>query len=244
MPWGLIENFRTALQYRGGWKGLLQHMYSNGDFPFKIGTYMGCDAFGNRYYENRVDYPTGQHRWVEPADIQNFDSSQIPPEWHGWMTSMNDVTPSQEDEYFEKMTKRINPSAPSDAPYKHNIGYQNELFHFNGMHNQSQIRSRGYGIGNSIVGLPPFAPDAYYTQPGSPYNPAFIRKFEYEGDLDEAKGGGRPYKNDLWKERLMTAAEKEAKVNPPNGVDFVESGTKLTPREEAILARGGTIPGK
>jgi NADH:ubiquinone oxidoreductase subunit len=205
---------------------------------------MGCDAHGNRYYENRTDYPFGQHRWVEPADIHNFDSSHIPPEWHGWMTSMNDATPSQEDEYIEEMTKRINPSAPSDAPYVNNVGYQNELFHFNGMHNQSQIRSRGYGIGNPIVGLPPFAPHAFYTQPGSPYNPAFIRKTEFEGDLDEKKGGGRPYKNDLWKKRLMTAAEKQAIENPPDGVDLVDAARKLTPREEAILARGGTLPGQ
>ena len=28
---------------------------------------MGGDAAGNRYYENRVDYPFGQHRWVEPG---------------------------------------------------------------------------------------------------------------------------------------------------------------------------------
>jgi hypothetical protein len=202
---------------------------------------MGCDAAGNRYYENRVDYPVGQHRWVEPADIHNFDSSHIPPEWHGWMTHMNDATPSQEGEYFEEMKKRIRPTAPSNAPYDHNIGYQNELFNFNHMHDQSQIRSRGYGIGNPIVGLPPFAPSAFYTQPGSPYNPSFIRKFQYEGDLDEAKGGGRPYKNDLWKERLMTAAEKEATVNPPNGVDMVDSAAKLTPKQEAILARGGTL---
>jgi len=241
---GLVENFRTALKYRGGVRGLLEHMYANGDFPFKVGTYMGCDAHGNRYYENRTDYPIGQHRWVEPADIHNFDSSMVPPEWHGWMTSMNDATPTTEPEYIDEMKKRIHPSAPSDAPYDHNVGYQNEYFNFNGMHNQSQIRSRGYGIGNSIVGLPPFAPDAFYTQPGSPYNPAFIRKFQYEGDLDEAKGGGRPYKNELWKKRLMTAAEKDAAENPPDGVDMVASAGKLSPREEAILARGGTLPGK
>lgn len=50
----------------------------NGDYPFKFGTYMGHDAAGNRYYENRVDYPFGQHRWVEPGDIHNFDSASIP----------------------------------------------------------------------------------------------------------------------------------------------------------------------
>lgn len=40
---------------------------------------MGCDMAGNRYYENRVDYPFGQHRWVEPGDVHNFDATQIAP---------------------------------------------------------------------------------------------------------------------------------------------------------------------
>mmetsp|Transcript_14696 Transcript_14696/g.40623 ORF Transcript_14696/g.40623 Transcript_14696/m.40623 type:complete len:159 (-) Transcript_14696:406-882(-) len=158
------------------------------------------------------------------------------------MMHMHDEPPHQEEEQFNRLKQNIDPSAPSDAPYDHNIGYQNEVFNFNGMHNQSQIRSRGYGIGNSIVGLPANAPDAYYTQPGSPYNPAFIRKFEYKGDLDEATGGGRPYKNDVWKKRLMTAAEKEEIENPSDTVD--SSHAMLTPREEAILARGGTLPKK
>eukprot|EP00980_Cylindrotheca_fusiformis_P029955 scaffold24086_cov176-Cylindrotheca_fusiformis.AAC.5 len=242
MVWSIIENFRHSLKYRGGWKGLFDHMYTNGDYPFKYGTYMGCDAAGNRYYENRVDYPFGQHRWVEPADIHNFDATMVPPEWHGWMVSANDVTPSTEEEFFDEKKKHIKPSAPSDAPFDHNVGHQNEYYNFNHMHNQSQIRSRGYGIGNPIVGLPPHAPDAFYTQPGSPYNPAFRRELKFQGDLDEAKGGGRPYKNDLWKERLTTAAEKEAKLNPPEGEDL--SAGNLTPKEEAILARGGTLRAK
>jgi NADH:ubiquinone oxidoreductase subunit len=197
---------------------------------------MGSDAMGNRYYENRVDYPFGQHRWIEPADIHNFDATHVPPEWHGWMTHMNDATPSQEGEFFETLMKNIEPNAPSNAPYKHNIGYQNPIYNWNGMHNQSQIRSRGYGIGNSVVGLPPHVSDAYYTQPGSPYNEAFIRKFEAKGDL----GGGRAYKNDLWKARLTTSQEKAALANPPNGQEL--TSRLLTPKEEAILARGGTLP--
>lgn len=204
---------------------------------------MGSDAMGNRYYENRVDYPFGQHRWVEPADMHNFDATHVPPEWHGWMLSMNDAPPSQEEAFIKKLEQNVDTeNAPSDAPFTNNVGYQNELYNFNDMHNQSQIRSRGYGIGNWVVGLPPHAPDAYYTQPGSPYNDAFIRKFEYKGDLDEAKGGGRPYKNDLWKERLTTQAEKEAMLNPKNGKELYDG--KLSPREEAILARGGSLPGK
>ena len=202
---------------------------------------MGCDAMGNRYYENRVDYPFGQHRWVEPADMHNFDATHVPPEWHGWMLSQNDAPPSQEEAFIDELKQRIQPGTPSDAPFDHNVGYQNEVFNFNGMHNQSQIRSRGYGIGNPIVGLPPHAPDAYYTQPGSPYNEAFIRKFEAQGDLDESKGGGRAYKNDLWKERLMTAEEKKAE-SAPTGPTLSAGG--LTAKEEAILARGGTLPKK
>lgn len=144
MVYGLIQSVRAAAKYRGGWKGLFEHMYTvrrgvcrwgvtwpltfgvgrlggnklcsrrqvehglcvilkrcrhgrrvvrcspfifvegafkpqhwqpgasflstqqNGDYPFKMGTYMGCDAMGNRYYENNVDYTIGQHRWVEP----------------------------------------------------------------------------------------------------------------------------------------------------------------------------------
>jgi NADH:ubiquinone oxidoreductase subunit len=169
---------------------------------------MGSDGAGNRYYENRVDYPFGQHRWVEPGDINNFDSSSIPPEWHGWMTSMNDCTPSTEEAFIEEKKAHLVFSETSNAPDSNNVGHQEPYFNFHQMHNQSQIRSRGYNIGNPIVGLPPGAPDAYYTQPGSPYNPGSIRPLEFIGDLDADKGGGRPYKSEKWAARLMTSEEK------------------------------------
>uniref|UniRef100_A0A7S1CZ94 NADH dehydrogenase [ubiquinone] 1 alpha subcomplex subunit 12 n=1 Tax=Cyclophora tenuis TaxID=216820 RepID=A0A7S1CZ94_CYCTE len=210
MVWSVIQNFRQGLKYRGGWRGLIEHMYTNGDYPFKFGTYMGCDAAGNRYYENRVDYPFGQHRWVEPGDINNFDSSSIPPEWHGWMTSMNDSPPSSEEDYISTKKGFIQQGCQSNAPLDHNVGHQEKFFNFHHMHNQSQVRSRGYNIGNPIVGLPPNAPDGYYTQPGSPYNPANIRETVMIGDLDADKGGGRPYKSEMWADRLRTPAEKAA----------------------------------
>merc|ERR1711933_405607 len=197
-----------ALKYRGGWRGLFEHMYTNGDYPFKFGTYMGCDAAGNRYYENRVDYPFGQHRWVEPGDIHNYDSASIPPEWHGWMTSMNDCTPDYEEDYIESRKPTFKHlESKSDAPAEDNIGHQEKLFNFHNMHNQSQIRSRGYNVGNPIVGLPPNAPDAYYTQPGSPYHPDFVKRPEMIGSLDE--DGGRAYKSTKWAERLKTQEEKD-----------------------------------
>lgn len=159
---------------------------------------------------------------------------------------MNDVTPSLEQEYFEEMQKRQIQMEKSDAPYRDNVGHQEPYFNFNHQHNQSQIRSRGYGIGNQVVGLPPGAPDAYYTQPGSPYNEASQRKLEFEGDLDAAKGGGRPYKNEIWKERLMTAEDRAAIASKEEAktqriAEKAKTQKVLTPRELAILQRGGTL---
>lgn len=244
MVWGLIQSIRASLKYRGGWKGFKEHMYTNGDLPFKFGTYMGVDKAGNRYYENRVDYPFGQHRWVEPGDIHNFDSTSIPPEWHGWMTSMNDVPPTQEEEFLDSGKEHILQMCESNAPADHAVGYQAEIRNFKFMHNQSQIRSRGYGIGNPVVGLPAFgAKDAYYTQPGSPYNESSIRKTEMIGQLDEK----RPYKSEKWADRLRTAEEKLAFQNR-----FAEEHAKLitnaaqqkSDRLKMLKRRGrGTIVG-
>lgn len=203
---------------------------------------MGCDPAGNRYYENKVDYPAGQHRWIEPSDIHNFDSSQIPPEWHGWMCSMHDQTPSQEDEHIAELMSHLRVAEISHAPYQSNVGHQEPYFNFHHMHNQSQIRSRGYGIGNQVVGLPPGAPDAFYTQPGSPYNDASIRKLEFIGDLDESKGGGRPYKSEMWKKRLTTKEETTAEILLTKQKWEAASKTKpMSAREQAILSRGGSV---
>merc|ERR1719401_562539 len=201
---GLFPQIRAALKYRGGWRGLLEHMYTNGDYPFKFGTYMGSDSAGNRYYENRVDYPFGQHRWVEPGDIHNFDASSIPPEWQGWMTSQNDVPPSQEKEFINEKKKHIPYSCKSDAPVDHNVGYQDKIYNFHHMHNLTSVRSRGFNIGNPVVGLPPGAKDSYYTQPGSPYNETNKKELVFIGELS----GGRKYKSMKWKQRLMTEDEK------------------------------------
>jgi len=169
---------------------------------------MGADPGGNRYYENRVDYPFGQHRWVEPGDIHNFDSSSVPPEWQGWMTSMNDEPPCAEEEYIAKKTAKVDQMCESNAPDKSNVGLQGNVWNFHHLHNQTQVRSRGYGIGNPIVGLPPGVKDAYYTQPGSPYNDATIRPLEFIGSLDA--DGKRGFKSEKWADRLRTEVEKKA----------------------------------
>ena len=61
----------------------------------KIGTLVGVDKYGNRYYENNY-YFHGRNRWVEFADhvYLDYDGSQIPPEWHGWMHYNTDIPPT------------------------------------------------------------------------------------------------------------------------------------------------------
>lgn len=52
----------------------------------KIGTLVGTDKYGNKYYENNY-YFYGRNRWVEYAEYihMDYDASQIPAEWYGWM---------------------------------------------------------------------------------------------------------------------------------------------------------------
>ncbi len=201
---------------------------------------MGCDAAGNRYYENRVDYTFGQHRWVEPGDIHNFDSSSIAPEWHGWMTSMHDDPPCSADEHIATKTNNIDQMCASNAPEKSNVGHQEKIVNFHHMHDQSQVRSRGYGIGNPIVGLPPFVKDGYYTQPGSPYNDASIMKLEFIGSLDK-DGEGRKYKSAKWAERLKTQEEKDAEV--VQGKKDLEEVFGSLGGGSGGSVRGGTVAG-
>jgi hypothetical protein len=167
------------------------------------------------------------------------------------MTSINDATPEQEEEYIKEKLSHTHYGEITHVPWQHNLGHQEPFYNYNYMHNQSQIRSRGYGIGNAIVNLPPGVPDAYYTQPGSPYNAASIRDISPIGDLDAATGGGRPYKNELWKKRLSTAAEMAAEeeetivsfplTNEQTTTAAASTGKRLSMKEQAILARGGTI---
>lgn len=52
----------------------------------KMGTHVGTDKYGNKYFHNDY-YFYGRSRWVEyaPHFHMNYDGSQIPVEWFGWM---------------------------------------------------------------------------------------------------------------------------------------------------------------
>jgi NADH dehydrogenase (ubiquinone) 1 alpha subcomplex subunit 12 len=50
---------------------------------------VGEDSNGNKYYEN-TGYQSGRHRWVEYADLDNYNTTSVPREWHGWLHHVDD----------------------------------------------------------------------------------------------------------------------------------------------------------
>lgn len=52
----------------------------------KAGSLVGADKYGNKYFEDPTQF-YGRNRWVEFAAHRNleYDGSQIPAEWYGWM---------------------------------------------------------------------------------------------------------------------------------------------------------------
>ncbi|XP_049302610.1 probable NADH dehydrogenase [ubiquinone] 1 alpha subcomplex subunit 12 [Bactrocera dorsalis] len=80
------------IRQSGGIKNAYMKLYRFDDL--KVGTLVGTDKYGNRYYENPY-YFYGRNRWVEYADHLNleYDGSQIPADWYGWMHYKTDLPP-------------------------------------------------------------------------------------------------------------------------------------------------------
>ncbi|KAF8192427.1 NADH ubiquinone oxidoreductase subunit NDUFA12-domain-containing protein [Pholiota molesta] len=71
----------------------------------KAGTYVGKDQFGNRYFENRnaEEEVPGRHRWVDFAQ-HDYNATQVPPEWHSWISHIRTEPPTQDPPYIENLT--------------------------------------------------------------------------------------------------------------------------------------------
>eukprot|EP00056_Hartaetosiga_gracilis_P018111 m.9724 g.9724 ORF g.9724 m.9724 type:complete len:125 (-) comp6400_c0_seq1:182-556(-) len=78
------------------------------------GSFVGADKFGNKYFEN-TDLMLGNSRNVRYAR-KDFDASQIPGEWHRWMTYMTDDTPNSWEPKKKWQIEHVeNLSGTSDA---------------------------------------------------------------------------------------------------------------------------------
>jgi len=61
----------------------------------KIGTLVGTDKYGNKYFENN-EYFYGRNRWID-YNVKHgvdYDGSMVPPEWYGWLHYKTDQPPT------------------------------------------------------------------------------------------------------------------------------------------------------
>eukprot|EP01038_Epipyxis_sp_PR26KG_P008819 gene8819-11908_t len=153
----ILIKFIRSVKERG-WKGTAVQLYLIGDI--KNGVLKGTDKFGNKYYED-LNEPYGQHRWVEYANIHNYDASMIQPEWHGWMHHVFDETP--DEQLAQDSLKTVE---ESDAIYSTHVGKIGENVPAYEQVDVSQYRHRGFNIGSLMIGAN--EPERYYKQPGHP----------------------------------------------------------------------------
>jgi len=89
-----VAKAKRVLEQNGGIRGSLYSLYRQGFI--KEGTYIGTDAHGNKYYENK-EYYIGRSRWViySPKFGTDFDGSMVAPEWFGWLHYKTDEYPTE-----------------------------------------------------------------------------------------------------------------------------------------------------
>jgi len=170
-----FQSLARSLRERG-WKGTITQMYLIGDIKF--GVLKGTDKFGNKYYED-INQPYGQHRWIEYADIHNYDASMIQPEWHGWMHHMFDETPNDPPMIQDSVptstvthntfTNHVGMISPTKAVDRASVDL-------------SQYRHRGYKVGSLMIGKDD--PELYYKQPGHPLSPAAKKGGRHQPEED------------------------------------------------------------
>ncbi|XP_067933550.1 NADH dehydrogenase [ubiquinone] 1 alpha subcomplex subunit 12-like [Watersipora subatra] len=88
-----VRRFRDIIKFNGGFKKSMGILYRTDEL--KIGELVGEDKYGNKYYRND-EYFMARNKWVvfNKNIGVNYNASQIPPEWHRWMTDMTDTPPS------------------------------------------------------------------------------------------------------------------------------------------------------
>ena len=156
-----------VLSRLGPW-GALKTLYKQR--TMKVGQLMGRDTNGNEYYENRTEYAHGQHRWVVYSGNKSFyevDASTVTPDWHAWLHHITEAPPTATTLGSTAGTPNQAIAAGSSAPYERSLG---GVVTANPPPNTTQVRPRGWGVGNGL-GSDPFEPEGAYTQPGFPAQP-------------------------------------------------------------------------
>ncbi|XP_022906078.1 probable NADH dehydrogenase [ubiquinone] 1 alpha subcomplex subunit 12 [Onthophagus taurus] len=91
---GLDKVFKvfSIMKQNGGLRASLYKLYRMDDL--KQGTLVGEDKYGNKYFENNYFF-YGRNRWIEyaPKYGTDYDASQVPAEWYGWLHYKTDLPP-------------------------------------------------------------------------------------------------------------------------------------------------------
>ena len=105
-----VAKLGQIIKNHGGIKASLYHLYRTDDLkvclfvflPYfssvefhQIGTLIGEDKYGNKYYQNN-EYFMGRNRWIiyNPEHGVDYDGSMVPAEWFGWLHYKTDVPPT------------------------------------------------------------------------------------------------------------------------------------------------------
>ncbi|XP_059618892.1 probable NADH dehydrogenase [ubiquinone] 1 alpha subcomplex subunit 12 [Phlebotomus argentipes] len=90
-----VSKLFRIIQQNGGIRASLYKLYRMDDL--KEGRLVGEDKYGNKYYENPYFF-YGRNRWVEysPDFSTDYDGSQIPADWFGWMHYKTDLPPDRD----------------------------------------------------------------------------------------------------------------------------------------------------
>ncbi|KAJ8916617.1 hypothetical protein NQ315_000262 [Exocentrus adspersus] len=90
-----IFTFLKTIKETGGLKASLYKLYRMDSL--RPGQLVGTDKYGNKYYEN-PHYFYGRNRWVEYAPYygMDYDGSQVPAEWFGWLHYKTDLLPDKD----------------------------------------------------------------------------------------------------------------------------------------------------
>jgi len=89
----MVGRFFETIRFNGGVRKTLWNLLRGTDL--KVGTLIGVDNQGNKYYENNR-YFQARNRWVEYRQdaFWNYDASMVPPQWHRWLHQMTDDPPT------------------------------------------------------------------------------------------------------------------------------------------------------
>ncbi|CAM1299859.1 NDUFA12 (predicted) [Pycnogonum litorale] len=89
------------IKHNGGIWGSLKTVFRTDEL--RKGTLVGIDKYGNKYYEDK-SYFIGRSRFVDYNEdvFVNYDGSQVPAEWHGWLHYSTDVPPTKQQQTKHK----------------------------------------------------------------------------------------------------------------------------------------------